>query len=71
MITVEILAADKEMVQRILKGCEHYGMKAKYNRKTNPYVHVTLNEEDAINLFWLGANISQPKINTGLSQSTF
>jgi hypothetical protein len=71
MTTVEILAPDKETVERILKGCEHYGMKATYNRRTAPYVHVSFDESEAINLFWLGANIALPKVETWLYESTF
>lgn len=69
---VELLAADKEQAERILKGCEHYNLPAKYNRRTAPYVKVVvMNETDVVNIFWLGDNVSQPKINTGLTMSLY
>jgi len=69
---IELLAPDKETLERMLKGCEHYKLKATYNRRTNPYVHVEVNNEtDVVNIFWLGANLAQPKIQTPLLKSTY
>lgn len=69
---VKLLAPDKETLERMLKGLEHYGIKSKYNRRTSPYVHVEVNsEDDVVNIFWLGANLAHPKINTGMTASSY
>lgn len=71
-MTVKLLAPDKEMVDRMLKGCRHYKLLTKYNRSTNPYVHVEINSpEDAEALFWLGANLAHPKMKNSLYESIF
>lgn len=68
----KLLAPDKETLDRMFEGCRHYGLKYKHNKRLDPYVHVEVNtEEDAENLFWLGANLSHPKIETGLMKSSF
>lgn len=69
---IKLLAPDKETVERMIKGCTHYGLASKYNRKTDPYLHVQVNnEEDVVNIFWLGANLSHPKIETGMTKSSY
>jgi hypothetical protein len=70
-MVVELLPLDNN-VQRMLEGCKHYGLIAKYNNKTRPYVHVEANTEVEIaNIYWLGVNLARPKIETGLCKSTF
>lgn len=69
---VKLLAPDKETVERMLKGCKHYGLTTVFNKKTTPYVHVEVNtEEDVENIFWLGANLSHPKTETALTRSSY
>lgn len=71
MITVKILTTDKENLERTMNGCAYYGMEVKYNRRTAPYVHATIEEEKVIDLFWLGANLATPKIDTPSAKSTY
>lgn len=71
-MNIKLLTVDKEGVARMLRGCKHYGLKATFNKSTNPYVHVEVNtEDDVVNIFWLGANLSQPKTETSLCVSSY
>jgi hypothetical protein len=69
---IKLLAPDKETLERMLNGCQHYGLKARHNKRTKPYVHVEVNtEEDVVNIFWLGANLARPKIETRMTESVY
>lgn len=71
-MTIELLAPNKEDVERMLEGCKHYNLTAKHTRTTDPYVHVTvISEQDVVNIFWLGMALGSPKVDTGLSRSAF
>jgi hypothetical protein len=71
-LIAKILAPDKETLERTLNGCAHYGLNAKHNKRTDPYVHIEIgSDEDAEHLFWLGANLATPKVNTSRCKSSF
>ena len=69
---IELLAPDKEMLERMMEGCAKYGLKAKFNKRTCPYVHVEIHTpEDVVHIFWLGANLAHPKIKHPLIESSY
>ncbi len=71
-MTIKLPIADNEHAERMINGCNHYGLKTKFNKRTNPYVHIEVNtEDDVVNIFWLGANLSHPKRETALTRSSY
>lgn len=66
---VQLPVADEK---RFLEGCKHYNLEVRYNNRTKPYAHVTVNDaEDVVNIFWLGANLSHEKIETPLTKQIY
>ncbi|GAA4328414.1 hypothetical protein [Flaviaesturariibacter amylovorans] len=70
MITVDIPIPDAETKARLLAGCKHYGM-SYHLLPGGATVRVMVLEHCAIDLFWLGANLARPQINTSLSKSAY
>lgn len=68
---IKLLASDNETTQRMLNGCNFYGLKATF-KKADPYILVEVNDEnDVTKIFWLGVNIGKAKIDTPLMKSSY
>lgn len=59
------IPCDKETIFRIRQYAEQYGMRVIKVAKEDA---VIVYYSDALNLYWLGANIAMPAFQTGISK---